>query len=256
MIKIYSQSFRTYLKASTINMTQLLRTFKQYLSAFLELIFPRLCLVCNRHLLKNEIEICNPCCHKLPKTNFVKNPKDNLASQLFWGRINLENVIPIYYLKKEEALQELLYELKYRGNKEIGLELGRKAGQILKQEDLRSFDFLIPVPLHYKKFLKRGYNQSMVIAKGIHEILPIPINEGILYRKHNTKTQTHKNRYERWKNVEEIFDVRNNFSLAGKSILLIDDVLTTGATIESCAKALSTIPETKISILTIGLASH
>jgi ComF family protein len=204
---------------------------------FFNLIFPKLCCACNKPLLKNENTVCIMCVATLPKTNFHLT-QDNPVSQLFWGRVKIEMATSYYLFRKKARVQNLLHHLKYKGVKEVGAMVGQFMGVELKDSVYyKNIDFIVPVPLHKNKFKKRGYNQSEWIAIGLSSAMDIPFNTTVLYRKEDSATQTKKNRYKRWENVDEIFAL-NKGLLNGKSILLVDDVITTGATIEACAKVL------------------
>ena len=204
---------------------------------FFNLIFPKLCCACNNALLKNEDLICLSCIVNLPKTNFHKE-KENPVSKVFWGRVDLEMATSFYVFSKKSKVQNLLHQLKYKGVKEVGTVIGKLFGFDLKDSEYyRNIDFIIPVPLHPNKLNKRGYNQSEWIAMGLSESMNIPIDTLSLYRKSDSQTQTKKSRYKRWENVGEIFDVTNKH-IDGKRVLLVDDVVTTGATIEACAQIL------------------
>ena len=152
-------------------------------------------------------------------------------------------------------MQRLIHELKYKGNGDAGVFLGQELGKAIKDAPLfQGLDYLIPVPLHPKREKKRGYNQSMMIAQGISEVTSVPIGSEFLVRSVNTATQTHKNKEERWKNVKDIFMLRHGDRLEGKYVLLVDDVLTTGATLEACALKLSTVQGITISCATAACA--
>jgi len=225
-----------------------------YLSAFLDLFFPRLCKGCGVHLFENENEICKKCLRTLPRTGY-ELVTDNPAEKLFWGRVHLEKAASVYYYRKGELLQKLLHQLKYKGHYLIGEELGKATGNILKQSGfLNDIDALIPVPLHIKKLRTRGYNQSEYIAYGISGVSAVPLITENLMRIVHTSTQTKKNRFERWENVQNIFTVVHPSQLNGKHLLLIDDVVTTGATLESCALTLKNYCNVKVSIATVGIA--
>ncbi|PCJ26187.1 MAG: amidophosphoribosyltransferase [Flavobacteriales bacterium] len=204
---------------------------------FFNLIFPKLCCACNNPLLKNENIICTSCVVTLPKTNFHLD-KENPVNKVFWGRVQIEMATSFYAFSKKSKVQNLLHHLKYKGVKEVGYVVGKLFGFDLNESDnFKMTDFIVPVPLHKKKLKKRGYNQSEWIANGISESMDIPINIDTLFRKQDSQTQTKKSRYKRWENVGEIFGVANN-NLDNKRVLLIDDVVTTGATIEACAQVL------------------
>lgn len=221
---------------------------------FFNLIFPRLCFACNEALLKGENFLCISCQINLPKTDFHKD-KENRVAQSFWGRINIEIATSYYYFNKGGKVQNLIHHLKYKGDKEVGEYIGKQYGYDLREvEHFQSIDFIVPVPLHPKKEKKRGYNQSEWFAKGLSTTMGIPINTEILYRKENSETQTKKGRYDRWENVNEVFGVKQEAKIAGKNILLVDDVITTGATLEACAEVLLKQKTGVIKIATIACA--
>ena len=204
---------------------------------FFNLIFPKLCCACSNSLLKNEVTICTGCILSLPKTNFHLDA-ENIVNKVFWGRVQSEMATSFYLFSKKSRVQSLLHNLKYKGNKEVGAVVGALLGNELKDAIyFQGIDVVVPVPLHKRKLKKRGYNQSEWIAKGVAESMDISINTETLIRKKDSQTQTKKKRYKRWENVAEIFGVLNNH-LDGKSVLLIDDVVTTGATIEACSQVL------------------
>ena len=204
---------------------------------FFNLIFPKICNACSQVLLKNETIICLNCVLSLPQTHFHKD-KENPLNKMFWGRVNIEMATSFYRFSKKSKVQNLLHQLKYKGVKAIGTLIGELLGSQLKESVFyQEIDFIVPVPLHKKKLQKRGYNQSEWFANGLSKSMNVPVNTTSLYRKTATQTQTKKSRYKRWENVGETFDVGNH-EVDGKSILLVDDVITTGATIEACAQVL------------------
>lgn len=219
---------------------------------FISLIYPNLCYCCNNPLAKAESGICTFCSYHLPKTNFHQE-KDNPVSKLFWGRVGLEAATSYYYFTKDSGVQSLIHQLKYKGKQEIGLLTGRFFGNdLINSPYFTSIDYLIPVPLHYNRLIKRGYNQSECIAKGMADSMNKELKNDVLFRNENNATQTNKSHYARWKNVEVIFKVSNEQKLESKHFLLVDDVLTTGSTLEACAIALLTIPDAKVSIATLA----
>ncbi|MBN1252122.1 MAG: ComF family protein [Bacteroidales bacterium] len=224
---------------------------------FYNLLVPRKCLNCGKNLNLKENQICLDCIYNIPKTNYL-DFIDNPANQIFWGRININFASALYFFTKNSALQDLIHQIKYSGKKELAYELGKQiAFGIKKSEFYSNLDFIFPVPLHPKKFKKRGYNQSEWIAKGISEILKIPLETSILIKTKNTKSQTNKNRLERLENVSSVFSLSAEYlSFKSKHILVVDDVLTTGATIEACCIELLKIPESKISVITLAIAGN
>ena len=231
-------------------MNKLAREFNNLLDLF----YPTLCIACENRLVMQEKFVCIECWHDLPVTNFHFNAENKVA-QLFWGRVQIENATAFFAYNKGSRYQNLIHFIKYKGLKELGFETGSRFGTALTASpDFSSVDFVVPVPLHPKKQKIRGYNQSEWIAKGISESLKKPVSVNNLQRNLHTSTQTRKNRYERWENVENIFEVIRPDEFADKHILLIDDVVTTGSTLESCAFQLLQIENVKVSIATLAFA--
>lgn len=223
--------------------------------SFLGLIFPDLCLCCNVSLAGNEKSICTSCIYSLPKT-FFHNDNDNPMEKIFRGRIPVESTAAFLYFHKGGRVQELMHKLKYSGKQQIGYYLGKLYGnELANSKNFSGIDLIVPVPMHPAKQRKRGYNQSEVIAKGIAESLNKPINIKGLAKVEKTQTQTRKARFVRWENVETVFAVRDSSKFENKHILIVDDVLTTGATIESCCQKLLEIKGVKISVVTLAIAS-
>jgi ComF family protein len=219
-----------------------------WINDFISLVFPRICAGCGNSLWKHEEVLCGLCEFRLPKTNF-HGEADNPVARLFWGRARVESAAAFLYFNKGSRVQRLVHQLKYKGRKDIGIWLGKKYGMELRNAP--PFDAVravIPVPLHKKKYMKRGYNQSEQIAIGLSGPLNAPVKRFLLTRTRATETQTRKSRFSRYQNVREIFAVNNPEAWAGSHLLLVDDVITTGATLESCVEALSVIPGVKISI--------
>ncbi|MCK5168873.1 MAG: ComF family protein [Bacteroidales bacterium] len=227
--------------------------FTQYLNDFFNLFFPDLCIVCNSHLVNQEELICTKCLYNLPKTNYHKEI-ENPVSQLFWGRTKVEYATGFFTFSKGSKYQGMMHKFKYHGNKEIGYVLGKSFGNQLRNSVFNQVDVIIPVPLHKSKLKKRGYNQSEWIAKGLSEALQKPLDIKSFIRSVATETQTRKSRFERWKNVEKIFKVTNENALKGYHILLVDDIVTTGSTLEACTNAILEIEDTKVSIATLAVA--
>ena len=227
---------------------------RDWLDCVVNLLYPRVCAACGDPLLKDEQTVCLKCRYLLPKTGYELNP-DNPLAQMFYGRVRFHAVTACFFFAKKGRVQHLIHELKYKGNKDAGIFLGQQLGASIKDAPLfQGIDYLIPVPLHPKREKKRGYNQSLMIAKGISEVTGIPIGEKFLIRAVNTATQTKKNKEERYQNVKDIFQLQNGKALEGKHILIIDDVLTTGATLESCAHKFENVAGITISAATVACA--
>ena len=224
------------------------------LDDFLSLFYPRLCAGCHAPLVRGEEVICLGCLADLPKTGFEKIP-DNPVAQLFWGRAEIKMATSFCSFDKGGIVQHFMHQLKYKGAKEVGEKLGNLFGSVLyKCVPYREIELLVPVPLHPKREHKRGYNQSTEIGRGISVAMGKPLMTGNLIRNHYSTTQTNKGRFERWENVKELFSVRKPELLEGKHLLLIDDVVTTGSTLEACAQSLLKVPGTTVSVATIAYA--
>ena len=224
--------------------------------ALVNLVYPNLCEVCGSLLLSGERTICISCLDDMPKTYFWNFP-ENEMERVFWGRVKVEHACALFYFKKGSAYRPLLHKLKYKGMTEIGRRLGEELGNEISAFKLYSdLDCIVPVPLHPRKERKRGYNQSDYIAEGLSSRLKIPVMKNNLTRTMFTETQTRKNRIERWKNISTtIFAVKNPSALSGKHILLVDDVVTTGATLESCIETLLKSSDCKVSIASLAFVS-
>jgi len=231
------------------------KIIKHILNGLLSLVFPQFCSGCGETLANNEEIICVSCRYHLPKTNYYLI-KENKVSEIFWGRVFIEHAASLYFFRKDNIVQHLIHQLKYRGKQEVGVFLGQQIGYALNESPFyKDIDAIVPLPLHPRKQNKRGYNQSACIANGISEITKIPVNTTTVFKIKETQSQTKKNRIERMDNVQSIFEIRNTDVMNNKHVLLVDDVLTTGATLESCAMTLLQIPGLKISIATVAFAS-
>ena len=226
------------------------------LKSLINLLFPRTCAACGNLLLEGEDTVCTTCRFLLPKTGYENNPNNPLA-QIFYGQMPFNAVSAEFFFSKTGKVQHLIHGLKYHHCRENGIFLGQEIGKSLMQSaDYQGIEYIIPIPLHPKKEKIRGYNQSHVIAEGISEIMNIPIAEKCLVRSVFTDTQTHKTRDERYQNVKDIFYIENHEKLENKHVLLVDDVLTTGATLMSAGKTLMQIKGIKISVVTAACAGN
>jgi len=221
---------------------------------FLSLLFPRICYGCGNHLLRNEKIICTECYVVIPRTNY-HNLKGNPVEQLFWGRCLIESAAAFSFYNKGSRIRNLIHNMKYKGIKEIGSELGRIYGLSLKSSGFTNgIDIIVPIPLHPAKKRSRGFNQSELISEGLAEATGLPVNTTAIGRAVASSTQTKRSRYERWINVEGIFVVNDPDSLKGKHLLLIDDVITTGSTMESCVNEILKTEGVKVSVAALAFA--
>jgi len=223
-----------------------------YLQDVLHLFFPKICITCDAKLLQSEKLICTLCRHDLPIICY-KDYKDNKITKAFYGRISIEKANAFLFYRKDGKTKDLIHNLKYKGNQEVGTFIGDWFGNILKySNEFNDIDCIIPVPLHTKKQQQRGYNQLTTFGKSLSKHLDKPYVADVLIRTSTSKTQTFKQRFERFSNNETKFSVTNTSILKNKHILLIDDVVTTGATLESCCTGLLTLENIKISIVTMA----
>ncbi|MFZ9694480.1 MAG: ComF family protein [Chitinophagaceae bacterium] len=220
-----------------------------------QLFFPHHCAVCGTDMLNQDTEICWHCLGSLPATNFA-SLSGNPLEKIFWGRLSVQAATALYFYTQNSLLQKAMHAFKYHRNQALGIQLGRILGETLLHSGRFQVDLLVPVPLHPRKEKQRGFNQAAVICEGIRQVMKIPFQEGILRRPKPSTTQTNKGRIDRWTNMEGTFVVSNSETLAGKHCLLIDDVITTGATLESCGIALLKVDNVKISIASLGTASQ
>lgn len=225
---------------------------KSIINDFSHLFFPHVCAGCGSDNISRQSPLCLHCVNRLPLTNFhlyANNP----AEKYFWGRMPVEGAASLCHFTDGSLVQHLLHQLKYRGHKEAGFFLGRMMGNSLQASGrFGGIDVLVPLPLFASRQKKRGYNQSEVLCSGMAAILRLPVITDAVMRLTATETQTHKNRIERWKNMEGKFELVRAGALAGKHILLVDDVITTGATLEACGQALLKAKGVKLSIATLA----
>jgi ComF family protein len=226
----------------------------KYLEAFVSLFYPKVCMACSKSLMGNEDILCTTCRLSLPETNFHKTP-GNPVEKIFWGRIPVENATALLFFDKGSKYRHMLHQLKYNGKREVGVFLGKLLGNRLLETEMYSIDFIVPIPLHPVKLRKRGFNQSEEIAKGVAAIIGKPVVSNSLRRIRHSQSQTYKGRYDRWKNTKEIFNVEKPELFENKNILLIDDVITTGATIEAAGASILKIEGSRLSVATIAFTS-
>ena len=218
----------------------------------LHLLYPKICSGCGSALKTGEESIFSDCLFELPRTHYSKIPQNALA-KIFWGRVELEAATSMCFFNKGQRIQQILHALKYEQNTQVGKKLGVLLGTELEQSPFfTSIDLIIPVPLHPRKEKIRGYNQSDFIAQGISKVLVKEMDNQILKRTIHSESQTKKGRFERWENVNQVFSVANTSKLKNKHILLVDDVITTGATLEAAASCLKKIEGVKVSVAAIA----
>ncbi|KGL62026.1 ComF family protein [Polaribacter sp. Hel1_85] len=224
----------------------------KFLKDFFRIFYPELCANCDNQLAQNENTVCTFCRHDLPLANFT-NYSNNKITKTFYGRVSIEKANSLLFYRKEGITKKLIHELKYKGNEEIGSFFGNWLGEILKEnEELSTIDLIIPVPLHPKKLKQRGYNQVSKFGNTLSFYLEKPFIENVLLRTSTSKTQTFKARFERFNNNDTKFQLNDTSAFKNKHVLLIDDVITTGATLEACAKEFQKTEGVKISILTMA----
>ena len=216
--------------------------------------FPDSCVCCGDTLLSSENQICTDCVLGLPFTDFSP-VKDNPVEKIFWGRVQIEAATALLSFSKKGSVQRILHSIKYKDNKELGVYMGRQLGTALAESHrFDDVDCLVPVPLHPKKLKKRGYNQSEMIARGIAQTFPKPVCTNVLVRTEFTQTQTKKSRFSRWENVKEVFVVSGDDLAPETHVLICDDVLTTGATMEAAIQQLQSVPNIIVSVVTLATA--
>ena len=231
----------------------IMNLIRQITRSLTHLFFPNVCHGCSSDLVNVQQLLCLQCLHRLPYTNFHLHG-GNPVEKIFWGRLPVMHAAAVFYLTKNSVLQQLLYQLKYNGKKEVGDYCGRLMGQCIKDTPMGSVDALVPLPLFPKKERMRGYNQSTLLCEGIASVTGVPVWKDVLQRVTTTSTQTRKNRVERWQNMEGRFLAAGTAKLRDRHVLLVDDVITTGATLEACGSEVVAAGGS-LSILTLGYSS-
>lgn len=207
-------------------------------------------------MVTNETIICTKCHLHLPRTNYHLI-RENPINKVFWGRVDVEFATALFFYSKGGKVQHLIHQLKYKNQMEVGIYLGEMLGnEILQADEFSKIDLIIPIPLHPKKLRKRGFNQAEVIANGVGNAMNIKVDITSVVRTVETSTQTKKGRYKRWENVNEIFRITEPDRLKEKHVLLLDDVITTGATMEACIQTIKSLPDVKVSVASIAYAAN
>lgn len=230
----------------------MIKLIKSYINNFSHLLYPHNCEGCGTDVLNDDSYLCAKCLHDLPVTGFV-NTLDNPVEQCFYGRIKVEAAASGFYFSKDGLVQHLITQLKYKNHQEMGIFLGRLIGQQLNATNrFDDVDILVPLPLNDRKEAKRGFNQAARICEGISQTWAKPICTNAVERTIFTQSQTNKTRIDRWQNMEGVFTIANTKVIEGKHILLVDDIITTGATLEACGNEILQVPRTKLSIITVA----
>lgn len=231
-----------------------MNTATNIIHSFSHLFFPHNCAGCGNDIVSEGQLLCMKCISQLPLTGFEMHA-DNPIEKNFWGKLNIQHASSLLYFSKDSFLQNLLHQFKYKGKKEVGFYFGKMMGNvILKSNRFKNIDTLIPLPLFFSKEKKRGYNQATILCEGMSAVMHLPILKNAVIRSIATETQTKKNRIERWQNIDGKFEIKDFTSLKNKHVLLVDDVITTGATLEACAMAIQNAENTKVSIATLACA--
>ena len=223
--------------------------------AFFHLLYPHNCIGCGSDVISDENFLCLKCINDLPYTHYESHA-GNPVEKKFWGRIPVTAAMSEFYFSKKSIVQNFIHELKYNGNKDAAHYFGNIMGKSLLENNRFNIDVIVPLPLFEKKEKMRGYNQAEILCNGISEILNKPVIRKNVIRKVSTETQTKKGRIERWKNIEGKFLLKDPIDIKNKHLLLVDDVVTTGATLEACGNELLTVENVKLSIATLCIASR
>ena len=224
--------------------------FKEIKDSLLHLLFPNVCAGCGSDLAGDASLLCLKCIDGMPETNFELHTA-NPVERKFWGRLLLSSATAQYYYTRESLMQHLMHQFKYRGNKDLGIQLGKMMGDSLHRSGRFDADALIPLPLFASKEKRRGFNQATILCEGMASILGVPVLNDVIIRSQHTDTQTKKGRIERWQNMEDKFELVKPELICNKHIILIDDVVTTGSTLEACGAELLKASNVKLSVATL-----
>ena len=230
-------------------------TCKEIKESFLHFIFPHICSGCGTDLLSEESQLCLRCTNAMPETNFELYPR-NPVEKIFWGRLPVQSATAQFYFTKESLIQHLMHQFKYKKDKPLGFQLGRMMGEQLLRSGRFMIDALVPLPLFPAKEKRRGYNQAAVLCEGMSAILQVPVLQDLVTRSQYTESQTQKGRIERWKNVDGKFILDLKTVIDHTHLLLVDDVVTTGATLEACGMELLKAGNVQLSLAALCFATH
>ena len=225
------------------------------MAGFEHIAYPARCQICGYMLNEGDNEyVCSTCISELPRTGFEKY-RGNAIEQKFWGKLKLQSAFSGFYFRQGERLRKIIHSFKYLGRKDVAIYMGRILGEMMQRSGFdNDYDYLIPVPLHPSKYRQRGYNQTTQLALGISDVTGLDVREDVLFRVEKGISQTKKHREQRWLSIQTTYECRNAERYVGARLLLVDDVLTTGSTIEVCCNALSQIPEVALGAVTLGTA--
>ena len=230
-------------------------SLKEIKESVLHLFFPHVCTGCGNDILDKESVLCMRCIDAMPETNFELHAA-NPVEKMYRGRLRLTSGTAQFYFTKESLMQHLMHQFKYKNNRDLGLQLGKIMGEQIIKSDRIKVDALIPLPLFPAKEKRRGYNQATLLCKGMAEAMNIPVIDNAIIRPQHTETQTSKGRIERWKNMEGKFVLNNPDAIKNQHLLLVDDIVTTGATLEACGNELLKGENVKLSLATLCIASR
>lgn len=229
-------------------------SLKEIKESVIHLFFPHVCTGCGNDILSNQSVLCIRCMDAMPETNFEQHA-NNPIEKMYWGRLPLVSGTAQFYFTKESLMQHLMHQFKYKNNRSLGLQLGQIMGEQIQRSGRIKPDALIPLPLFPVKEKRRGYNQATLLCLGMAAIMKIPVIENAVIRPQHTETQTKKGRIERWKNMEGKFILNEQEAIKNKHLLLVDDIITTGATLEACGAELLKADNVKLSIASLCYAS-
>lgn len=232
-----------------------MQLFHEIKESVLQLFFPHICAGCGSDVLNRHNLICIRCMDAMPQTHFELHA-DNPIEKIFWGRLTIEKASSQYYFTKDSLMQRLMQQIKYKNNKELCIYLGRLMGhQLIQSNRFTDIDALVPLPLHPEKEKRRGYNQAELLCIGMAEAMYLPVFTNAVIRTEHTESQTKKGRVDRWLNMENKFEISDKESLKNKHLLLVDDVITTGATLEACGSSILNMSNSRLSIATLCYSS-